>query len=342
MGCEVVNESPYAVWHLPFMNGGPAIPVAYIGFLSYAVLLALSIYRLFGPAEFRRKSVIAGLIVSGIGTAVSGLLTYQSVTFLHTTCLWCLASASIMTLTFISYCIMLMPAGTPARGSRRFDVLLLVALAVVTMAGMGFRFVSIKKLESMDNIVNLPPSIDMLVPVGSHVIGPYNAPFTIIEFGDLTCPHCQKSFKTLDKVVKASDGKVRLVFRQFPLIGMPGHEQAVLAATISEIAADHGKFWEFVRGVYSYPDLAQMSPSDLYHIAGEVGLDEGEIRKRLGDQHDDAYQRIVRDFKTGRGMGIDSTPTFFFGKTGGSSVDVAGPSTIEAKLDAYPDYVKGL
>ena len=71
--------------------------------------------------------------------------------------------------------------------------------------------------------------------------GPEDATVTIVEFSDFQCPFCGKAEGTVDEVMKQYAGKVRLVFRHFPL---SFHEHAPKAAEAAACAEDQGKFWE--------------------------------------------------------------------------------------------------
>src|SRR3989344_6219200 len=77
------------------------------------------------------------------------------------------------------------------------------------------------------------------------VKGDPNAPITIVEFSDFQCPFCERFFtETLPLIEKnyIKTGKVRLVYRDFPL-GF--HENAEKAAEAAECADEQGKFWEY-------------------------------------------------------------------------------------------------
>ena len=71
--------------------------------------------------------------------------------------------------------------------------------------------------------------------------GPESAPVTIVEFSDFQCPYCAASGPVLTRLFEKYPGKIRLIFRHFPL---PGHIQAMPAAEAAECARDQGKFWE--------------------------------------------------------------------------------------------------
>ncbi len=76
------------------------------------------------------------------------------------------------------------------------------------------------------------------------VLGKSDAPVTIIEFSDFQCPYCLRWWEeTLPQIKQAyiDTGKVRLIYRDFPLAFHPGAEPAALAANC---AHEQGKYWE--------------------------------------------------------------------------------------------------
>src|SRR5688572_18105952 len=87
-------------------------------------------------------------------------------------------------------------------------------------------------------------SDDMPDPVSAadHVRGAHDAPVTIIEYGDFECASCKKAAPAVLMLMRRYDGRVRLVFRHFPLEEV--HANALTAAEVSEAAAAQGRFWE--------------------------------------------------------------------------------------------------
>src|SRR5689334_19574042 len=69
------------------------------------------------------------------------------------------------------------------------------------------------------------------VSVSDHVLGPDNAPVTMIEYGDFQCPACGEYFPLVQKLMQESTSTLRLVFRHFPL---SQHQNAMPAALASE------------------------------------------------------------------------------------------------------------
>lgn len=83
-----------------------------------------------------------------------------------------------------------------------------------------------------------------LAPITSddYVYGDVNAPITIVTYSDFQCPYCGRFDSTMQQVMKDFSGKVKWVYRNFPL---PFHDQAQNAAEAAECAGEQGKFWEY-------------------------------------------------------------------------------------------------
>jgi len=84
-----------------------------------------------------------------------------------------------------------------------------------------------------------------------HIRGDVAAPITLLEYSDLECPYCQSVHPTLQQLVDDYEGKVRWVYRHFPLESI--HSQARPAAIASECVAELGggnAFWAFVDGIF--------------------------------------------------------------------------------------------
>ncbi|GAA2604742.1 Na+/H+ antiporter NhaA [Actinomadura fulvescens] len=141
----------------------------------------------------------------------------------------------------------------------------------------------------------LPP-----VTGGDHVLGPADAPVTLVEYGDFECPYCGKAEKTLARLRERYGDKLRFVFRHFPLREI--HPRAVPAALISEAAGDHGLFWE-MHGKLFDNQLA-LTDADLTRYADELGFDPWTDI----DRH---RARVNADLESGERSGVMGTPSFF-------------------------------
>jgi len=147
----------------------------------------------------------------------------------------------------------------------------------------------------------------LIVPVGprDHVLGTAQAPVTLVEYGDFECPFCGRAYPELNRVLQELGGKVRFVFRHFPL--GEEHPHAQHAAEVAEAAAAQGKFWE-MHGLL-YQRQAALADEDLVRYARELGLDAERVRRELGAHVHAA--RVREDFVSGTKSGVTGTPRFF-------------------------------
>ena len=142
--------------------------------------------------------------------------------------------------------------------------------------------------------------------------GDPKAPVTIVEFSDYQCPYCRRFHtEVLPKIEEAylSEGKVRYIFRDFPL---SFHKKAIPAAIAANCAGEQGKYWEMNDFLFSNPtklDLASITES-----TGEIGLDRAKFEVCVKD--DSKRAEVDKDFQDGRKYGVRGTPSLFIGKTG--------------------------
>ncbi len=135
--------------------------------------------------------------------------------------------------------------------------------------------------------------------------GPADAPVTIIVFSDFECPYCVSLNTTLTKVMAEDAGKVRIVFRHFPLDQI--HPRAGKAAEASFCAEEQGKFWEMHDELFK--DRSKLAVEDLKKKAEIIGLDAGRFDSCLSSGKYAA--RVKADSEAGRAAGVGSTPTMF-------------------------------
>lgn len=334
--CDVVTTHRSAYLTGNHLDGG--IPVAYLGLLGYLVLTVIAIYRAVSNRESSRNLTTLGFVLSAIGALYSGYLTYTALYVINQTCIWCIASAITMVLTTIVYAAMLQADGKVEKPAGKQDGVLIGISTVVMVVSLGAmingRIAAGDKLDGgqLDRIIK--DKIE-LIGADDHIFGDPNAPVTIIEFADLLCPTCQTNYPILEELVKSSKGKIRLVFHHYPLVGAPGHEMAVPAATIAEMAADEGKFFPFIAAVYSKPNEEMKTQGTLMAIAKSMGMDEAKIQKRLNDENDPAIKRVVDDMNLGNQIKLTGTPSLFIQAKGGQ-VEAVTASRLESKLNEEP------
>lgn len=140
---------------------------------------------------------------------------------------------------------------------------------------------------------------------GKPAAGPKKAPVTIVEFSDFHCPFCKRVQPALERLKGAYPGKIRHVWRHFPL---PFHQGADRTHMASQCAQDQGKFWEYHSAVFA----AASAPADdqaLIDLAAQTGLDRKAFEGCLSSNKHAAL--IQQEVSAGQKAGANGTPTFF-------------------------------
>ena len=174
------------------------------------------------------------------------------------------------------------------------------------------------------------PVAELMKPVGlpDLALGPDDAKVTVVEYASMTCGHC--AHFTTDvwpefKKKYVDTGKVRYVFREFPLDNLAAAASMLARCTgkdktfpLIEVLFEKQKEWAFGEG----------NPVPrLFEIAKQAGFTQDSFDKCLTDQ------KLLDDITAGRTraadvFGVSATPTFFIN---GKKLD--GAPTME-KLDA--------
>ena len=149
-----------------------------------------------------------------------------------------------------------------------------------------------------------------LIEGGSPILGQSNARITILEFGDYQCTYCYKFHESTLKTIEEkyiNTGKVKLVFKDFPLNGA----DSVLAAEAVYCANDQGMYWQFHDEVYKNwagERTGWISRESLNIFANTVGLNQEKFNACLDNStHNDKVNSL---YEFGKEIGIDATPSF--------------------------------
>lgn len=149
-----------------------------------------------------------------------------------------------------------------------------------------------------------------LIQNGSPIMGNPSATITIVEWGDYQCTFCYKFHQNTLNTIKQDfieTGKVKLVFKDFPLNG----PDSVLAAEAAHCAQDQGKYWQYHDELYKNwggERTGWVTRDSLDKFATTVSLDLEKFDKCL-DEHR-YLERVNQMYEFGREIGIDATPSF--------------------------------
>jgi protein-disulfide isomerase len=148
------------------------------------------------------------------------------------------------------------------------------------------------------------PRID--VPIAAHdpVFGEADAPVTIVQFAEYECYYCQRALPTLDRLLADYDGRVKLVFKDFPL-GF--HQRARPAAIAAQCAGEQDKYWDMNHLLLN--NQQDLSDAAFRTYAERAGLDLAAFEACLTSGRHDAA--LDEDMRVAESVGVGATPTFF-------------------------------
>lgn len=149
------------------------------------------------------------------------------------------------------------------------------------------------------------------VSLPDMVLGSAKAPVTIVEFASMTCPHCAAFEQNVFPMLRSKyidTGKVRFVFREFPL-DIVAAEASMLARCAANNDAE--KFFDVVDRVFKQQDQLMAQPLQALRMIGKqsgmseqavdaCGTNQAELDKIAADQ------KIAHEV-----LKVDATPTLF-------------------------------
>ena len=138
----------------------------------------------------------------------------------------------------------------------------------------------------------------------SPIVGNPNGDVTIVEFSDYQCPYCKRAHTTV-KSVLAADSKVKLVFKDLPILGEPSRI-AALAALAARAQDKHVAMHDALMETGGKLDRDR-----IMEIAASIGLDVARLQK---DMEDPKLKAIIdRNMALASALGVWGTPAFVIG-----------------------------
>lgn len=109
---------------------------------------------------------------------------------------------------------------------------------------------------------------------GAHFYGKDTADVVIVEYSDLLCPFCKRHYnaKTIESIVD-EDASIALVFKNHPIVQIPGHETSAIGSRGVECAGELGgseAFYKYLGLAFTYKSF---NATNVVKIAQDAGLD---------------------------------------------------------------------
>ena len=143
------------------------------------------------------------------------------------------------------------------------------------------------------------------IPIeGRPVFGNERAPITLVVFADFQCPMCKAEAPELREAVETHKGRVKLVFKHYPL---PMHANGEAAAKAAEAAFRQGKFWEMHDQLFGHQEA--LGGPQLEAYAAAVGLDVEAFKADMASE--EVAAAVAQDKEDGTKLKIGGTPTVY-------------------------------
>lgn len=146
-------------------------------------------------------------------------------------------------------------------------------------------------------------------PLGDKFLGAPDAPVTIVEYASMSCPHCATFHKVGLPDLKAKyidTGKVRLIFREFPL-NAPAYPPAMVAR-----CAPANRYFDIVDAYFARQQEwlgGSNIKADILKIAEEFGFTPESFEACASNQA--LFDGLNAVKARGSSFGVNATPTFF-------------------------------
>ncbi len=147
------------------------------------------------------------------------------------------------------------------------------------------------------------PRVEVVLTDEEIAEGPKDAPVTLVEFTEFKCPHCSRVQDTLKQLKEKYKGKIRHVYKNFPI---PSHKFAREASNAAYCAHEQGKFWPYHYVVYEKQQ--EINDEKLIEWAKDFDMDMAKFEQCYKDKR---YDKLIqRDLDQAQKYGVSSTPTF--------------------------------
>ncbi|RVT85175.1 DsbA family protein [Rhodobacteraceae bacterium CCMM004] len=141
----------------------------------------------------------------------------------------------------------------------------------------------------------------------SWVGGNPDGDVTVVEFLDYRCGYCRRAHPEVAELL-AQDGNIRLIVKEFPILGPQSEMASKFALAVREVGGDDA--YKVVNDALMTL-RADVTPEALRGLAEDQGLDADAIMAAM--EGDDIARIIAQNRALGQALQINGTPSFVFG-----------------------------
>jgi len=141
------------------------------------------------------------------------------------------------------------------------------------------------------------------------VLGNKDGDVTFVEFFDYNCGYCKRAMTDMLDLMKA-DSKLKVVLKEFPVLGQGSVEAAQVAVAVRMQDPSGKKYLDFHQKLLG--GRGQADKARALAVAKDLGLDMAKLEKDMTSP--EAKATIEENFKLAEDMGMNGTPSYVIGK----------------------------
>ncbi|TLP48957.1 DsbA family protein [Cohaesibacter sp. CAU 1516] len=146
----------------------------------------------------------------------------------------------------------------------------------------------------------------LLSAEGQVVFGNPDGDVTLVEFLDYNCGYCKQAFSSMIDLLE-SDKNLRFIVKEWPVLGQPSMEAALVAMAVSEAAPE--KYWDFHKDMMTLRGRA--NKESALRVAEKLGISRDDLEKRFEDRA--LLKPIEENYRLAESLQLTGTPGFIIG-----------------------------
>jgi protein-disulfide isomerase len=148
---------------------------------------------------------------------------------------------------------------------------------------------------------------DLFAKKGTPAYDPKGANVSIVEFFDYNCGYCKKAQASVEDLIK-QDKKVKVIFKEFPILGPSSVELSKVALAVNMIAPE--RYLDFHNALMKG---SARTKDEAIKIAKDLGIDAQKLQSALENKKSDIEDQIKFNQELAGAIGINGTPAFVIG-----------------------------
>lgn len=158
-------------------------------------------------------------------------------------------------------------------------------------------------LKDNPDSIEKSPNFTLVEGHNNYYLGSADPVLTLVVFSDFNCSYCQKASSIIASLAVKYGDKIKIIVRDYPVIG----EDSMELAQLARCAGEQGKYWPIYHILFE--KQGKIEPSDFNYLVNKFNLNYDQMADCLEGQK---YRNdVLKDATDGQFLGISGTPAWF-------------------------------